>query len=371
MVVPAQSKNTSPHVILPHREAALARAVSDMQKAAAEVQKASAELSICEAAWLAAYEAALRMAEDDAEAAAVRRAAAELKSQPGVCYNTLQTFHDEVECLAPSHSEPGSLHSQSHGEQHAHSCDDEFHTAKHQLEHRWIEKTAFSAAERVVERMTERIAESMGERVGERLAERGVERLAERGAERLAERGMERLAERGAERLAERGAERLAERGAELALERAGAGALRHILGRTIGETLRMGEHAAMHTLKALRVIVPFVGMLFVIHLAEHDWHRLLEEWRARRALSLAFFCMAVLGDIADILCHVCVISSGILHVDHRALHTIEYYGMGSAIVACLSVVAAEILSARAMRRALKAKPVSKLVPVVAAADMP
>ena len=325
MAVPAHSsKNTSLIAMLPHREAALARAVSDMRKAAAEVQKASAELSICEAAWLTAYEAALRMAENDAEACAVRRAATELKSQPGVCYNTLRTFHDEGECLTPSPAEPGSLPSESHGQEHGHSHDDEFHTAKHQLEHRWIEKTAFSAAERVVERMTERITESMGERVGERLAERGVERLAERGAERLAERGVERLAERGAERLAERGAERLAERGAELALERAGAGALRHILGRTIGETLRMGEHAAMHTLKALRVIVPFVGMLFVIHLAEHDWHRLLEEWRARRALSLAFFWMAVLGDVADILCHVCVISSGILHVDHHALHTIE-----------------------------------------------
>ena len=30
---------------------------------------------------------------------------------------------------------------------------------------------------------------------------------------------------------------------------------------------------------QALRVLVPFVGMLFVIHLAEHDWHRFFEEW--------------------------------------------------------------------------------------------
>ena len=309
------------------REAALARAVSQMRSAAAEVQKACAQLSACEAAWLAAYEAALRTAEDEMEAAAVRKAAADLKSQPGVWHNTLWTFHHEAEdsegpldpsCPKAEHRQPDG-----HGDHHGH--DDEFHTAKHQLEHRWIEKTAFSAAERVVERMTERITESMGERVGERLAERGVERLAERGAERLAERGMERLAERGVERLAERGAERLAERGAELALERAGAGAVRHILGRTIGESLRMGEHAAMHALKALRVIVPFVGMLFVIHLAEHDWHRLMQEWKARRALSLLFFFFAVLGDIADILCHVCVIASGILHVDHHALHMIEH----------------------------------------------
>lgn len=40
------------------------------------------------------------------------------------------------------------------------------------------------------------------------------------------------------------------ERGAELALQRAGQGAARHIVGRTIGESLRMTEHAAMHALK-------------------------------------------------------------------------------------------------------------------------
>ncbi|CAE7236956.1 unnamed protein product [Symbiodinium pilosum] len=376
MAMPAESLKGSVEQVLSHqREAVLARAVSSLQRAAAEVQKAAAHLSACEAAWLEAYEAALQSAEDEVEAGAVRRAAADLKPQPGLGLYTLRTFHDEFRGSLPAAEALGHESDAAHGQHH-----DEFHTAKHQLEHRWIEKTAFSAAERVLERMTERMSESIGERVGERLAERGVERLAERGterlaqrgverlaergaerlaergAERLAERGVERLAERGVERLAERGAERLAERGAELALERAGASAVRHILARTIGEALRMGEETAMHALKALRVIVPFVGMLFVIHLAEHDWHRLGEEWRARRALSLLFFSLAVLGDIADILCHVCVISSGILHVDHEALHVIEYYGMASAIVACLSVVAAEITSARAMRRALKAQ---------------
>ena len=43
------------------------------------------------------------------------------------------------------------------------------------------------------------------------------------------------------------------ERGAELALQRAGQGAARHIVGRTIGESLRMTEHAAMHALKVGR----------------------------------------------------------------------------------------------------------------------
>ena len=315
MAMPAESLKGSVEQVLSHqREAVLAHAVSKLQRAAAEVQKAAAHLSACEAAWLEAYEAALQTAEDEVEAGAVRRAAADLKPQPGLGLYTLRTFHDEFGASLPAAEALGHQSDAAHGQHH-----DEFHTAKHQLEHRWIEKTAFSAAERVLERMTERMSESIGARVGERLAERGVERLAERGAqrgverlaergaerlaergaERLAERGVERLAERGVERLAERGAERLAERGAELALERAGASAVRHILARTIGETLRMGEETAMHALKALRVIVPFVGMLFVIHLAEHDWHRLGEEWRARRALSLLFFSLAVLGDLS------------------------------------------------------------------------
>ena len=46
------------------------------------------------------------------------------------------------------------------------------------------------------------------------------------------------------------------ERGAELALQRAGQGAARHIVGRTIGESLRMTEHAAMHALKAMVPVV-------------------------------------------------------------------------------------------------------------------
>lgn len=123
--------------------------------------------------------------------------------------------------------------------------------AKHHLEHRWIEKTAFGTAERVVEQLTEQLGfrdrlrslfldplrltgapsafqnKLSGElqnrflqsirarKMGERLAERGAERLVERGAERLVERGAERLIERGAERLVERGVEQAAERGAE------------------------------------------------------------------------------------------------------------------------------------------------------------
>ena len=42
---------------------------------------------------------------------------------------------------------------------------------------------------------------------------------------------------------------------------------------------IRRHTHTSSGTNKALRVLVPFVGMLFVIHLAERDWHRFIEEW--------------------------------------------------------------------------------------------
>lgn len=299
-------------------QANLARNLAAMEVAAAEVQKAAAALSMSEAEWLKCYEAALRDSEEHLEE--VQRAAAE------------QAVRMEWSALAPRGSQgDGNGDQGDHGGHGGHGDGDEFHTAKHHLEHRWIEKTAFGAAERVVERMTERIGERLAERVGERVGERLVEGVGER--------------------LAERSAERMVERGAELALQRAGQGAARHIVGRTIGESLRMTEHAAMHALKALRVLVPFVGMLFVIHLAEHDRHRFVEEWKARRSVSCGLFAIALLGDVTDVLAHVCVICAGLVHIDHGFLHAVENYGMGFAVMACLSVVAGEIVQQKPAAR--------------------
>lgn len=105
-------------------------------------------------------------------------------------------LHDAVRTVSPaSHGEVGDAH--------GHGASGDFATAKHHLEHRWMEKTAFGAAERVVERMTERVGERLAERVGERMTERVGERLVEGVGERLAERSAERLVERGMERGAE------------------------------------------------------------------------------------------------------------------------------------------------------------------------
>lgn len=64
--------------------------------------------------------------------------------------------------------------------------------------------------------------------------------------------------------------------------------------------------------------------MFFVIHLAQHDWHRTVEEWKARRGPSCAFFGLAVVGDALDVLAHVCVITAGLVELDTHFLHTTE-----------------------------------------------
>lgn len=53
-----------------------------------------------------------------------------------------------------------------------------------------------------------------------------------------------------------------------------------HRLVVTMGFTgVRFVSLCQQNRFEALRVLVPFVGMLFVIHLAEHDWHRFRDEW--------------------------------------------------------------------------------------------
>uniref|UniRef100_A0A7S3X676 Uncharacterized protein n=1 Tax=Strombidinopsis acuminata TaxID=141414 RepID=A0A7S3X676_9SPIT len=111
--------------------------------------------------------------------------------------------------------------------------------------------------------------------------------------------------------------------------------------------------------------------MLFVFHLAEHDIRRTKEEWNSRRECRsffvYVFFLLAVIGDIFDILAHGFVVLAGLTHVDHHFLHEVEYFGMGSAVVACFSVMVGEILAARARRRVAR-KSTVHIVPVTGGA---
>jgi len=278
----------------------LARAEETLLKAVSTVQEAKEQLRAREAAWHAARDVAWHAAKGE------------------LCPEHLA--HDDHD---------------DHG--HGHGQDDISGAACHQLQHRWVEKTAFGCTERVVHGL------------GERMVEQGGERLAERAGRSFMEAG----------------AERVAERTTEVMLEKAGASAANHLATRALGETLRMGEHATIHALKALRVLVPFVGMLFVFHLAEHDWRRVKEECAAGRLFTTLLFLLAVSGDLLDIWAHGVVVSSGLIDMDHHFVHLVEYYGMGSAVVACLSVMSGEILSARARRRAAKRASV-RIVPCAA-----
>mmetsp|Transcript_97639 Transcript_97639/g.252666 ORF Transcript_97639/g.252666 Transcript_97639/m.252666 type:complete len:320 (-) Transcript_97639:63-1022(-) len=254
---------------------------------------------------------------------ALQQAKAELHAREAVWHVAREAaWHTARGELAPESEKVDDHHDHGHG-----SHDNICHGAVHQLEHRWIEKTGFGCAERVVERAAETLAERMIEQGGDRMVEAAAERLVEAGTERIVERST------------------------EVALEKAGTEAATHMATRAIGESLRMGERAAIHALKALRVIVPFVGMLFVFHLAEHDWQRMREECANRRALTSLLFLLAVAGDLFDIWAHGVVVSAGMVDMDHHFVHQVHHYGMAAAVVACISVMSGEILSARAKRR--------------------
>jgi hypothetical protein len=276
----------------------------------------------------AAHLAALKAADAAKKAAedAVKTTASEVVSREAQWKQARETAwkaaHSELGVAGKGDHGHGDHKDDGHGHGHGHGDhDDVLHGAKHQLEHRWIEKTGFGIAERVVAHA----ADSLTERV----SEYGTEYLIERTAEHLATQ----------------------------AVEKASEGAASHMVTRILGETLRMGEITAINALKALRVLVPLVGMFFVGHLAKHDWHRFKDD----KGLAKFFFLLAVIGDWIDIGVHIIVVWAGLVeglgisHVDHHWLHEVEAYGMKAAIFACLTVMCGEIISARA-QRALAAK---------------
>lgn len=276
----------------------------------------------------AAHLAALKVAEGAKKVAedAVKTAAAEVAAREAQWKQARETAwkaaHTE---LGPGASDKGHGHGDGLGGGHGHDDhEDTLHGAKHQLQHRWVEKTGFGAAERVVMHVSETLGERAAERIGEQALERGVERLAERAVER----------------------------GAEVAFEKAGLSAGQHMLARVGGEAIRMGEETAIHAFKALRVIVPLLGIYFVHHLAKHDWDRFKES----KGFPKLLFLIAVIGDWVDILVHVIVVYAGIGYVEHHFLHEVEAYGMKAAICACLACMFGEIADARKQKAIAAAK---------------
>jgi len=158
--------------------------------------------------------------------------------------------------------------------------------------------------------------------------------------------------------IAVRGAERLAERGMEMGLEMGGLGAAR-ILG------VRLGEIFSVSVISALRLVLPLLGMMFVCYLTRQDYRRFKEE----SGLPKLLFLLAVLGDSIDIAVHLILMYSGIGYVDRVWLREMEAYGMCAVLCACVLVLCAETLAARAKRltAAVRKAPESKIVPVLAA----
>lgn len=141
-----------------------------MEQASLEVQEAQSSWRRSRLRWLQCYEEALRQAPEGARAA-------------------VHVAAKEQAALMDWALEPGGPQDGAAGE---------FETAKHHLEHRWIEKTAFSTAERLLERMSDRVTERLVERLGEGVVARGAERVAERGVERVAEAALQRAGPLGA-----------------------------------------------------------------------------------------------------------------------------------------------------------------------------
>jgi len=99
--------------------------------------------------------------------------------------------------------------------------------------------------------------------------------------------------------------------------------------------------------LRMLRVLVVVAGTGMVLHMAHHDWHRCVHEWRAtRRIASTALFLVATLCDLTDVMVHLLVLLSHIaMNVDHHTLHSAETVGMGAALCSIFAVIAGEVIS--------------------------
>ena len=105
-----------------------------------------------------------------------------------------------------------------------------------------------------------------------------------------------------------------------------------------------------------MRVVVPAVGTLLVLHMAHADWHRAVHEWRRRKVPSCCF-ALAAACDLLDVVVHVVVLASllAVVHVDHDVVHDAERVGLCAAGCAVLSMVCGEALCIRDAKRA-KAK---------------
>ena len=202
------------------------------------------------------------------------------------------------------------------------------HAAQHQIKHRGSEKISLALAEHLIERGVKTCSA------------RTLAHAAEHVAESAARRTLQRQIAHAWEALT-----RALRPGKALIRAEANATA-----SARAGGALTEG---ALQALTWMRVAVPCTGTLLIAHMAHADAHRATLEWRrAGRTISAAvlLFALAAAADVLDALLHVALAAAvgGAVHVDHDTLHSIERASLAAALCATVSMVAAELVCARA-----------------------
>ena len=112
---------------------------------------------------------------------------------------------------------------------------------------------------------------------------------------------------------------------------------------------------AGARMIEGCQLMLPLAAACLLSHMAQHDWHRLQKERRVKGpGLAVALFALALLADVLDALAHAVCAACASAHAAHVTLlpheteHTLHDTAFGCALVATASMVAGELLSARA-----------------------
>ena len=111
---------------------------------------------------------------------------------------------------------------------------------------------------------------------------------------------------------------------------------------------------AGARLIEGCQLMLPLAAACLLAHMAQHDWHRLQRERRIEGAgLAVALFALAFLADALDALSHAVCAACASAHAAHFTLlpheteHALHDVAFGCALVATISMVAGELLSAR------------------------
>ena len=106
------------------------------------------------------------------------------------------------------------------------------------------------------------------------------------------------------------------------------------------------------HGLHATHIAMPVLGTYLLAHMAHHDWHRALSEWRQHKLiLTTTLFVFAAFWDAIDALAHLVVVLCLVLpetaYFNHHVEHTMHEYSMIAALIACTAMMLGEAIAVR------------------------